>query len=64
MCFAIPMRVVSGEGLVAWCEGRGERRRLDLALVGAQLTSLTISREWERGTMEQLISTPVTALAS
>ncbi len=30
-----------------------------LALVGAQLTSLTISREWERGTMEQLISTPV-----
>lgn len=32
------------------------------ALVGAQLTSLTVSREWERGTMEQLISTPVTAL--
>lgn len=32
-----------------------------LASVGAQLTSLTISREWERGTMEQLISTPVTA---
>lgn len=36
MCLAIPMRVVSGEGLVAWCEGRGERRRLDLALIGAQ----------------------------
>jgi ABC-2 type transport system permease protein len=33
-----------------------------LALVGAQLTSLTVSREWERGTMEQLISTPVKAL--
>jgi ABC-2 type transport system permease protein len=32
-----------------------------LASVGAQLTSLTISREWERGTMEQLVSTPVTA---
>ncbi len=32
-----------------------------MALVGAQLTSLTISREWERGTMELLISTPVTA---
>ena len=31
-----------------------------LALVGAQLTSLTVAREWERGTMEQLISTPVT----
>jgi ABC-2 type transport system permease protein len=33
-----------------------------LGLVGAQLTSLTVSREWERGTMEQLISTPVSAL--
>jgi ABC-2 type transport system permease protein len=33
-----------------------------LALIGAQLTSLTISREWERGTMERLISTPVTGL--
>jgi drug efflux transport system permease protein len=33
---------------------------LVMALVGALLTSLTIAREWERGTMEQLISTPVT----
>ena len=33
---------------------------LVMALVGAQLTSLTISREWERGTMELLVSTPVT----
>jgi ABC-2 type transport system permease protein len=32
-----------------------------MALVGAQLTSLTISREWERGTMELLISTPVSS---
>jgi ABC-2 type transport system permease protein len=30
-----------------------------MALVGAQLTSLTVSREWERGTMELLVSTPV-----
>ncbi|HVO26093.1 MAG TPA: ABC transporter permease, partial [Candidatus Margulisiibacteriota bacterium] len=29
--------------------------------VGALLSSLTIAREWERGTMEQLVSTPVTA---
>lgn len=29
-----------------------------MALVGAQLTSLTVAREWERGTMELLISTP------
>ncbi|HXZ87897.1 MAG TPA: ABC transporter permease [Candidatus Binataceae bacterium] len=34
---------------------------LVMALVGALLTSLTISREWERGTMEQLISTPITS---
>jgi ABC-2 type transport system permease protein len=35
---------------------------LVMALVGAQLTSLTMSREWERGTMELLISTPVTPM--
>jgi ABC-2 type transport system permease protein len=34
---------------------------LVMTLVGALLSSLTIAREWERGTMEQLISTPVTA---
>jgi ABC-2 type transport system permease protein len=33
-----------------------------MALVGAQLTSLTIAREWERGTMELLVSTPVTPM--
>jgi ABC-2 type transport system permease protein len=33
-----------------------------IALVGAQLSSLTIAREWERGTMELLISTPVTPM--
>ena len=32
-----------------------------MSLVGAQLTALTISREWERGTMELLVSTPVTS---
>ena len=30
-----------------------------MAVIVALLTSLTISREWERGTMEQLVSTPV-----
>jgi ABC-2 type transport system permease protein len=35
---------------------------LIMALVGALLTSLTLSREWERGTMELLISTPVTPI--
>ncbi len=30
-----------------------------MAIIAALLTSLTIAREWERGTMEQIISTPV-----
>lgn len=30
-----------------------------MTVIAALLTSLTIAREWERGTMEQLISTPV-----
>jgi ABC-2 type transport system permease protein len=33
-----------------------------MAVIGSFLTSLTIAREWERGTMEQLLSTPVTPL--
>jgi hydrogenase expression/formation protein HypC len=36
MCLAIPMRVVSAGEFAAWCEGRGERRWVDLSLVGAQ----------------------------
>jgi ABC-2 type transport system permease protein len=30
-----------------------------LVIIAAQLTSLTIAREWEMGTMEQLLSTPL-----
>ncbi|HOT77324.1 MAG TPA: ABC transporter permease, partial [Candidatus Wallbacteria bacterium] len=30
-----------------------------MTVISAMITSLTIAREWERGTMEQLISTPV-----
>lgn len=30
-----------------------------MMIIAAMLTSLTIAREWERGTMEQLIATPV-----
>ena len=30
-----------------------------MMVIAALMTSLTVSREWERGTMEQLISTPV-----
>jgi len=35
---------------------------LVMSVIGAFLTSLTISREWERGSMEQLVSTPVSAM--
>lgn len=31
-----------------------------MTIIGAMLTSLVIAREWERGTMEALLSTPVT----
>lgn len=34
---------------------------LILAIISALITSLTISREWERGTMETLVTTPVRA---
>ena len=30
-----------------------------MMVIAAMLTSLTVAREWERGTMEQLIATPV-----
>jgi ABC-2 type transport system permease protein len=33
-----------------------------MMIIAAMLTALTIAREWERGTMEQLIATPVTRL--
>ena len=33
-----------------------------MMVIAAMLTSLTIAREWERGTMEQLADTPVTRL--
>ncbi len=33
-----------------------------MALIGTMLTALVVAREWERGTMEVLLSTPVSAL--
>jgi ABC-2 type transport system permease protein len=35
---------------------------LIMTILGSLLTSLTIAREWERGTMELLISTPLTPI--
>ena len=34
MCIGIPMQVTAIEPGHAWCEGRGERRRVTTALVG------------------------------
>ena len=42
-------RVFTVSGLIA----------LIMIIIGAVLTSLTLAKEWERGTMEQLITTPV-----
>ena len=35
---------------------------LIMMIIAGLITSLTIAREWERGTMEQLASTPVSRL--
>lgn len=51
MCIGIPMRIISVEGLRALCEREGERRYIDLSLVGPQpagtwvLTFLDAARE-------------------
>lgn len=34
MCIGIPMQVIEADGRFALCEGRGERRRVNTALVG------------------------------
>ena len=34
MCIGMPMQVIATEPGHAWCEGRGERRRVNTALVG------------------------------
>ncbi len=34
MCIGIPMRVLEGGEVVALCEGRGERQRINMMMVG------------------------------
>ncbi|HMO87397.1 MAG TPA: HypC/HybG/HupF family hydrogenase formation chaperone [Lacipirellulaceae bacterium] len=34
MCIGIPMNVIEADGRFALCEGRGERRHINTALVG------------------------------
>jgi ABC-2 type transport system permease protein len=62
--FHPPLRV---ESRVWYNEERSSRNMIVpglvaviLMIIAAMLTSLTIAREWERGTMEQLAATPVT----
>ena len=35
---------------------------ITMTLIGALLTSLVVAREWERGTMESILSTPVSSM--
>jgi len=35
MCIGVPMRVVGADEFVADCEGRGQRQRIDVRLVGS-----------------------------
>jgi hydrogenase expression/formation protein HypC len=37
MCVGIPMQVIESDEFYALCEGRGERRRLNVMLLGRQL---------------------------
>ncbi|MCC6609039.1 MAG: HypC/HybG/HupF family hydrogenase formation chaperone [Burkholderiales bacterium] len=36
MCIGVPMQVVEAGDGHAWCDGRGGRSRIDLAIVGPQ----------------------------
>lgn len=36
MCVGIPMQVISGDGVSALCQGRGQTKRVDMLLVGPQ----------------------------
>ena len=36
MCIGVPMRVVEEGHPLAWCEGRGERKQVDMLLTGRQ----------------------------
>jgi ABC-2 type transport system permease protein len=62
-----PMPEVAGAETRVWYNETLESRNMIvpglvavvMSIIAAMLTSLTIAREWERGTMEQLASTPV-----
>ena len=51
MCIGIPMQVIETDGRHAWCEGRGERRRINTALVGTVVPGgwLLVEHGWDQG---------------
>jgi ABC-2 type transport system permease protein len=63
----MPMPALAGAETRIWYNETLESRNMIvpglvaviMSIIAAMLTSLTIAREWERGTMEQLASTPV-----
>jgi hydrogenase expression/formation protein HypC len=68
MCIALPMQVVENQGSFAVCEGHGERRTVDMALVGEQplgtwvLVFLDSAREVISAKRAEQISLALTAL--
>lgn len=54
MCVGIPMQVLRCEGVFAICEGRGETRRLNISLLGAQPAGSWVLAhlDWARETLQ------------
>jgi len=68
MCIGIPMQIIEMDGVTAMCEGMGQRRRIDMSLVGEQppktwiLTFLDSAREIISETQASQIIDALTAL--
>ncbi len=68
MCIGVPMQIVALDGQYAWCEGMGERKRIDTMLVGEQpigtwvLTFMDSAREVLSVESAQQITQAVTAV--
>lgn len=61
MCIGVPMRVVEPVGSFAWCEGEGERERLDMILIGQQAVGTWVLGF--HGTARQVLSATEAAQA-
>ena len=57
-CGRAPGSTPATSAATSWCPGS---IAVVMTIIGALLTSLVVAREWERGTMEALLATPVTA---